>query len=231
MDGRDAFPGPYDVAALAAALRALPPSCGPVRLIAVDGFAGSGKTTLADRLSSTLGDAPVVHLDDIATHDELFAWTDRFRTEVSQPLRAGRTAHHRVYDWTARRFDGRREIPPAPVVLVEGVGSGRRALRPELAHVLWLDMARDIARSLGEQRDGPALAGFWAGWMDAQDRHFAEDPTRPFADRLMHRGSRGYRTLPGPRAVVPGPRPSVPVRVAPLGPFTVPDDRTGRHGP
>jgi uridine kinase len=183
-----------------------------VRLVAVDGFAGAGKSTFADRLSSALGGAPVVHLDDMATHDGLFAWTDRFRTELLVPLGAGRTARHRVYDWTSRRFDGVREIPPAPVVLVEGVGAGRRALRPHLAAVLWLDVPRDTARAQGELRDGPALAEFWTGWMRAQDQHFAEDPTGPFADHLIGRGPAGYRTAAGLGRTADGPRRTVPAR-------------------
>jgi uridine kinase len=213
MDQRDfrSVPAGTDVADVltvyAAALRALPPSCGPVRLVAVDGFAGSGKSTFAGRLAPALGGAPVVHLDDLATHDELFEWTDRFRSEVLEPLRDGRTARHRVYDWTRRRFDGVREIPPAPVVVVEGVGAGRRALRPGLAQVLWLDVPRDTARALGERRDGPELADFWTGWMAAQDRHFAQDPTRPYADRLVTRGRQGYAMRPGPAGGRPGEHP------------------------
>jgi uridine kinase len=205
MDRRVVTPAADGVglAPFAAALRTLPPSCGPVRLVAVDGFAGAGKSTFAGRLSSALGGAPVVHLDNMATHDEPFGWSDRFRAEVLVPLGAGRTARHRVYDWTSRCFDGVREIPPAPVVLVEGVGAGRRALRPHLATVLWLDVPRDMARAQGELRDGPALADFWTGWMRAQDEHFAEDPTGPFAHHLVSRGPSGYRMASGPRRTVP----------------------------
>lgn len=180
---------------LAAELAALPPSCGPVRLVAVDGHAGSGKTTFATALSRALGGAPVVHLDDLATHDELFGWTGRLREQVLEPLRRGRTARHRVYDWNTRRFGGAVAVPPAPVVLLEGVGAGRRALRPRLARLLWMEVPRDIARSRGELRDGPELAGFWSGWMRAQDAHFAEDPSRPFADALVRLGMPGYEVL------------------------------------
>lgn len=169
---------------LATALRALPPSCGPVRLVAVDGHAGSGKTTFAAALSAALGAAPVVHLDDLATHQQLFDWTERLRREVLLPLSLGRTARHRVYDWERRRFAGVREIPPAPVVLVEGVGAGRRAVRPWLTRLIWMDLPAAAARARGEARDGPALADFWRIWAAAEQRHFADDPSRPFADIL-----------------------------------------------
>jgi uridine kinase len=198
MDQRDNGPASRDPVAFAARLRALPPSCGPVRLVAVDGFAGSGKSTFAALLARELGGAPVVHLDDLATHDELFGWTGRLREEVLRHLGDGRPALHRVYDWQSRHFDGMQEIPPDPVVLIEGVGAGRRALRPCLASLLWLDVTRHTARLRGELRDGPELAGFWADWMCAQDAHIDADPSRPFADFLVRQVKGGYRILPGP---------------------------------
>ncbi|MGW3072083.1 MULTISPECIES: uridine kinase family protein [unclassified Kitasatospora] len=175
-------PAPDDrLTALAAELRALPPSCGPVRLVAVDGHAGSGKTTFAGRLAAALGGAPVVHLDDLATHSELFGWTGRLREQVLEPLTAGRDAEYRVYDWTLRRFAGTARVPAAPVVLVEGVGAGRRAVRPWLARVVWMELDAASARRRGEERDGPDLAEFWAGWARAESAHFAADPSRPYA--------------------------------------------------
>lgn len=176
---------PPQLGALAARLRALPPHCGPVRLVAVDGHAGSGKTTFAAELSRELDGAPVVHLDDLATHDQLFDWVDRLHAEVLVPLSRGVAARHRVYDWTARRFAGVRVVPPAPVVLVEGVGSGRRALRPHLSQLVWMDLPAAVARARGEARDGPALAEFWRGWAAAEAAHFAADPSRRYADVLV----------------------------------------------
>jgi uridine kinase len=183
---------------LAAALGVLPPSCGPVRLVAVDGHAGSGKTTLAGRLAEELGGAPVVHTDDLATHEEPFGWEERFGAQVAGAFSAGLPARHEVYDWAARRFASARDVPAAPVVLVEGVGAGRRVLRPHLALTLWLEVDRATARGRGMRRDGPALEHFWTGWSAAEDAHFAADPTRPYADLLVRQTEDGYRAAPGP---------------------------------
>jgi uridine kinase len=177
--------------AVARLVSELAPSCGPVRLVAVDGHAGSGKTTLAGRLAALLGGAPVVHMDDLATHEEPFAWTGRLTEQVLGALSGGRAAVHEVYDWNARRFAGTREIPAAPVVLLEGVGAGRAALRPYLALVLWLEVGPDQARRRGLLRDGPELAHFWTGWNREEDAHFAADPTRPYADLLIHQARGG----------------------------------------
>ncbi|MCH0542215.1 hypothetical protein I3F58_22220 [Streptomyces sp. MUM 203J] len=195
-----------DLAALAHEVRAAAPSCGPVRLVGVDGHAGSGKSTFAARLAETLGGAPVLHLDDIACHEELFAWTARLRAEVLGPLSRGEVAGYRPYDWTARRFGPPRRLPPAPVVLVEGVGAGRRALRPHLARLLWMERAPEDSWRRGRNRDGVAQAAFWEGWTVAETRHFARDPSFPHADTLIRECHEGYVWLPRrPSAVDPEP--------------------------
>ncbi|MFE4413804.1 uridine kinase [Streptomyces sp. NPDC056821] len=191
------------IRALAALIRDAPPSCGTVRLVGVDGHAGSGKSTFTGELATALGGAPVLHLDDVASHGELFAWEGRLLSEVVEPLGRGATARYAPYDWRARRFKAAaRALPPAPVVLIEGVGAGRRALRPYLAHLLWMDLPREEAWARGRSRDGEEQREFWSGWVEAERRHFAEDPSRPFADLLVRQLPEGYAVLPGPAGAV-----------------------------
>ncbi|MFF4899109.1 uridine kinase [Streptomyces sp. NPDC001068] len=199
---------------LASALRALPPSCGPVRLVGVDGHAGSGKTTFTGRLAAALGGAPVLHLDDIASHDELFAWTGRLLTQVIEPLGRGETAHYTPYDWRTRGFGPPRPLPPAPVVLVEGVGAGRRALRPFLARLLWMEVPREESWTRGRLRDGAEQREFWDGWVGAERAHFDGDPSRPYSDLLVTQSQKGYKVLPGPVTTI-GPDHTVTHREGP----------------
>ncbi|MEV6140719.1 hypothetical protein [Streptomyces sp. NPDC051992] len=187
-----------DLSLLAARLRALAPSCGPVRLVAVDGHAGSGKSTFTARLAAALGDAPVLHLDDLATHESLFTWVDRLREQVLGPLERGERARYAPYDWTARRFGAPRGLEPAPVILIEGVGAGRRALRPQLARLLWMDLPAAESWERGRRRDGPALSEFWDGWTAAETEHFSADPSRRHADTLVRQLPMGYALLDGP---------------------------------
>ncbi|WP_406498864.1 MULTISPECIES: uridine kinase family protein [Streptomyces] len=193
---------------LASRLRRLPPSCGPVRLIGVDGHAGSGKSTFARQLARELDGAPVLRLDDIASHEELFGWTERLLTRVIEPLGRGETARYTPYDWHTRRFGPPRPLPSAPVVLLEGVGAGRRALRPHLAHLLWMELPREEAWARGRARDGEEQREFWDGWVRAEQRHFAEDPSRPFADLLVRQCAEGYEVLSGPAGSI-GPNQNI----------------------
>ncbi|MER6319194.1 hypothetical protein ABT237_36390 [Streptomyces sp. NPDC001581] len=181
---------------LARELAALPPSLGPVRLIGIDGHAGSGKSTFAARLAEALGH-PVLHLDDVASHEELFGWEERLRAQVLEPLAAGRPAHWAPYDWVERRFGPERVLEPAPVLLIEGVGAGRRALRPHLARLLWMETPRAQSWMRGRNRDGRELSDFWDGWERAERAHFSNDPSRPFADTLVRQSGTGYEWSSG----------------------------------
>lgn len=156
----------------------------------------------------------MLHLDDIASHEELFGWTGRLLTQVIEPLGRGATAHYSPYDWRARRFGPSRPLPPAPVVLVEGVGAGRRALRPHLARLLWMELPHEQSWTRGRARDGAEQRDFWARWVEEEREHFAADPSRSCADLLVTQSQQGYEVLPGP--------------AKPLGPD---QDVTHRDGP
>ncbi len=84
------------------------------------------------------------------------------------------------------------------MVLVEGVGAGRRAVRPFLARLLWMERGARESWERGRRRDGAEQAAFWDGWTVAETRHFSEDPSRPFADTLVRECQEGYSGFPGP---------------------------------
>jgi hypothetical protein len=209
-----------DLPDLAARLRTVPPSCGPVRLVGVDGHAGSGKSTFSARLAGELGGAPVLHLDDLATHEELFEWMPRLVAQALGPISRGMTAYVEPYDWTARRFLAPHALEPAAVLIIEGVGAGRRALRPHLGRLLWMDRGAAESWQRGRLRDGPEQSVFWDGWTRAERRHLAQDPSRPFADDLVREVPDGYAIRPGPRAT------AKPNRTLTQGDLDPPPDRT-----
>ncbi len=84
------------------------------------------------------------------------------------------------------------------MVLIEGVGAGREALRPYLAGLLWMELPPAQAWERGRARDGAEQRTFWDGWIPAERRHFAADPSRPFAHLLVRQSEEGYEVLPGP---------------------------------
>lgn len=197
-------------AAQAARVLAAPPRLGPVRLVAVDGFAGSGKTTFAGRLGSVLH-AQVVHTDDL-----LEGWADtvnfwpRLEEWVLAPLRAGQPGGYRHYDWERREFAEWHDVPLAPVLIVEGVTAARAAIRPELTLSVWIDAPKAVRTARGIARDGELLLPLWQAWQVAEEAHVATDHTPDHVDLVVD----GDPAIPHDQATsfvtrVPGSQPVV----------------------
>ncbi len=93
------------LADLAARILAGPALLGAVRLVCIDGPAGSGKTTLAGQLAGALGGTgALVHFDELYAGWTLIGALGRLQAGVLRPLSGGRTGAYHRYDWAARRF-------------------------------------------------------------------------------------------------------------------------------
>ncbi len=171
----------YD--ALAARVRAALPRAGATTVVAVDGPAGSGKTTLAARLASRLDDAPVVHMDDLYPGwDGLAQAAAAVASQVLAPLAEGRPARYRRWDWHADRWAEWVDVPAAPILVVEGCGSGSTPGAPYLALLLWVEAPHDVRLARGLERDGDAFRPHWERWARQEDALFAAERTRDRAD-------------------------------------------------
>ncbi len=173
---------------LATEIAALPASCGPTRLVAVDGPGGAGKTTFARRLSASFAAppaVPVVHTDDFASFDNQFGWAPRLRAQLIEPLRRGEPARYQRYDWVEERFAEWHELPPSDVAIIEGVGAAQRRFADALALSVWIDTPPDVRLARGIARDGEELREFWQQWVVGEQAHFAADGTRARADLIV----------------------------------------------
>lgn len=180
---------------LAARARSAPPRLGPVRLIAIDGPSGAGKTWFAAGLASRLA-APVVHTDDL-----LDGWADQFtfwprlETEVLVPLSHGEPASYLSYQWDKGAFGGVPiTIPPAECVLLEGVSSARRAIRSRLSLSVFVTAPADLRWKRAIERDGGddvAFRAYLERWRAAENRHFARDGTEASAGLVVDGSAEG----------------------------------------
>lgn len=169
--------------ALAAAVRAGKPRAAGSRVVAIDGPAGAGKTTLAGRLAAELGGAPVLHMDDIYPGwDGLAAAVPRLVEWVLEPLARREQAGYRRWDWAAGRYAEWHRLPDAPVLVLEGCGCGARAAAAYLTLLLWLEAPEPVRRRRGIARDGDAFAPHWRRWADQEDALFSVEQTRSRAD-------------------------------------------------
>lgn len=165
---------------------------GPVRLVAVDGPGGAGKSTFASQLSAAADGAPVVHTDDFASADNPINWWPRMLEQVIVPLTEGRPAFFQRYDWPSESLAEWRTVEPAPIIILEGVSSARREWSQNLAFVFWVETPRDIRLQRAVERDGEEVLEDWEVWMGEEDAHYERDPTRQRSDMVID-GTTGRR--------------------------------------
>lgn len=154
------------------------PQAGGVRVVGVDGRSGSGKSTMGRRLAALL-DAPLVQFDDLLPGwDAMEPGPELVAAWVLKPLSQGDAGRYQVMNWEALRYEGTREVPWAPHVVIEGVGATCRDLAPYLAVGLWIDTPLDVCETRVRAReDWPSYAPFRAQCVDHENDYIArEDP-------------------------------------------------------
>jgi uridine kinase len=186
---------------IAARIRRLPGLPGEVRLVAIDGCGGAGKTTLALGLSAALGDCPVLHTDDFASWDHQLDWWPRMLLEALEPLSRGERAIFRRYDWDARGIGAKVIVEPESVVIVEGVSAGRIEWAHLLAFLIWVDTPRELRLRRGLERDGEQYLPLWHQWMAGEDDYVARDRPDYRADLVVDGVDNGGSEGRGPAAL------------------------------
>ncbi len=176
--------GTISLTDLAARILAGPARLGNVRLVSIDGPAGSGKTTLAGRLAATFGDAAaLVHLEDLYAGWTLTGAVARLSAGVLRPLSEGRPGAYHRYDWATECFvPGSTTVPVPSVLLVEGCGSSPRRLDPWATLRIWVEAPGELRVARGLARDGADLAPQWSRWQTTETAEFAREGTRDRAD-------------------------------------------------
>lgn len=185
---RGAGPASAAVDAVIALASSRPPRLGRVRLICVDGPAGSGKTTFAGDMTRAVRErgrrAQLVHMDDL--YD---GWTGldgdlwpRLSAQVLEPLRRGWAGRFQRYDWVAEHLADWVDVPVPEVLVLEGCGSGRRAAQADASAIVWVEADSDLRLRRGLERDGAQARPQWERWMADEVRHFEREGTRGRAD-------------------------------------------------
>jgi uridine kinase len=184
---------PLTLAGLAERIRAAEPRLGRTRLVCVDGPAGSGKTTLAGRLSAALtSDVAVVHLEELYAGWTLTGAVARLCAGVLRPLVEGRPGVYARYDWHAGRFDPTPvPVPAVGVLIVEGCGSSPRSLDPWTSLRIWVEAPRELRTARGLARDGAHLAEEWRRWQPVEAAEFVREGTCERADVRVDGGRLG----------------------------------------
>lgn len=170
---------------IAARARTIGPRCGALTVIAIDGPAGSGKTTLAHRLSEYRS-AQILHMDDLYPGWEGLRPSGGIVHRILSTLEQGAVAEYQKYDWHAGAYREERAVHPQGTLIIEGVGS----VRPEYQNLLSLivmvtevNPKERIRRGLA--RDGIESELHWRNWMEEESQLHQETNLEQIADIIV----------------------------------------------
>lgn len=162
-----------------------PPSCGDVRVIALDGRSGSGKTSLAGAIAREW-DAPVVSMDSIYPGwSGLSAASHMLVAHVLRPLARGEQPVVPTWDWLADRPGPLLPITVGHRLVVEGCGSSVGEASTLEGTRVWLDGPAELRRRRAIDRDGPLFEEYWEMWAQQEATLFAADHTRERAQIVL----------------------------------------------
>jgi uridine kinase len=159
-------------------------------LIAIDGRAGAGKTTLAASIFEELSaenTVAVIHMDDL--YD---GWENALSERLTQTLESIVKSHQNkvsfeidIFNWQSLSFDSTRLIHPVDILILEGVGAGQKVVRDAGATLYWLDIDAEVGIQRVLNRDGNQIALQMKQWQIAQEIHFLRDKTRENAEHIQ----------------------------------------------
>jgi uridine kinase len=158
-------------------------------LIAIDGVAGSGKTTLALKLAKDLTDSSLVHMDDL--YD---GWnnplsqklTARVISQLLEPLSKQLPATYQIFDWKLNRFTEFKTISQSKYLILEGVGAAQREFRPYINKIIWIECDPNLGFNRVISRDGKQVEQEMIKFLIDQNNHFLMELSKNVADYTLN---------------------------------------------
>lgn len=165
-------------------------------VIAIDGRAASGKTTLASALQVVL-DADVIHMDDFFVPPELRS-TERFKTpgenihherfcEEVLPFISKRGAFsYRIFDCSKMAYNGVREFGNKPFCIVEGSYSCHPSFGAYADIAVFSDVSTGEQTERIRRRNGEQMLNmFQTRWIPMEEEYFEHYAIKDNADIVV----------------------------------------------
>lgn len=166
-------------------------------LVGVSGFGGSGKSSLARKLSEAWG-APVIAVDSFqkkgAFDTQFSLWEimdySRLKKEVFEPFSRQEDIHYGHFDASKEVISHTIEVKNRDVLIVEGVGLFRPELMKYFTYKIWIDTPIDKAIARGKKRDreeyGNPTDELWDGvWKENDLEYYSKFKPAENADLIL----------------------------------------------
>jgi len=159
-------------------------------IIAIDGPAGAGKTTLASTLSLALSpqmSTTVIHMDELYP-----GWENALGDELTKTLtwltschKAKKPLLYSSFNWIVNEFSPPKSHASTQLLILEGVASAQLPIEESLATLIWLDLDPEIGFRRVIERDGESISLEMKTWLVTQEQHFAADRTKERCEFLL----------------------------------------------
>lgn len=142
-------------------------------LIAVDGFGGAGKSTLACDLCTALGSAYVIGIDDFIVKDKVLdtSWDSgvfdyvRLENQVLRPVFNRESVQYQALIWETNSLSDFKKVPAVEYFIIEGISCTHPSIAKYYTYKIWVDTPIEVAKSRGQLRDsGNENEGNWDLW-------------------------------------------------------------------
>lgn len=159
------------------------------RVVAIDGFSGSGKSSFARRLAREL-DALVVSTDDLLPGwDGLEQSLELLAEWILEPLTRGEVASWCRFDWDEMRYVEWVRIAHTPCLVVEGCGVGHQRLMKYVSELVWVSAPESVRRErLPLRSDWEMYRPFVAMWAEQERLLRENDDPMTRADVVVDSG-------------------------------------------
>lgn len=145
-------------------------------LVAIDGYGGAGKTTLAKHIQAAFPGSRIICSDEFALPQ---GGGDRKRMldQVFLPLSEGRTATYQRFEWSKQALTDWIEIKPEGLIIIEGVQVLRDDFHSYFDLRIWIDCSLELAAQRGMERDRNILSSedikLWEERWMKEDRDYS----------------------------------------------------------
>lgn len=165
-------------------------------IIAISGFGGSGKSSVAEILSKQLN-TPVISIDSFFTNKSYYStWNvidfNRFLKEVIEPFNKNTNPiSYGVQMYGDENITEKKEVSHDGTIIIEGVGLFRPELGNYFNYKIWVDVPIEEAVKRGKKRDREVYNNpndeQWEGiWKQNDIEYFEKYKPRDIADLVIN---------------------------------------------
>ncbi|MBU6143915.1 MAG: AAA family ATPase [Acidobacteria bacterium] len=161
-------------------------------IVLIDGRAGSGKSTFAEKLQNLLfqeGDSlpRIIHMDDLYPGWEgLAQGAEYLQRMILTPLIKTGSASWQEYDWNLAKRNTWREFSGGTPLIIEGCGALNSFTKDISLVSVWLDADESIRKQRWQERDGDRFKDYFDMWSAQELDFIAREKSDQLADYLLN---------------------------------------------